>query len=241
MSDEPFERDTKLNIAQRLNTCMAEVEYIQREKKQGMQYSITSHDAVTAKVRPILQKHGVVYYPTDLRVSQNGNRTEAVFKVRFENIDARTDSLDVDTMGYGVDQQDKGPGKAISYGVKYALLKALGLETGDDPDQVQDATANHKPDLPQAGVKLAGPHTSKTALWNAYKKFDGELRSCGDIDQYEAFLATDDSRALLKQCERDAPGLLEGSDSLPPEFVPYEQLDQEMRAAFGQARYLNAG
>jgi hypothetical protein len=27
----------------------------------------------------------------------------------------------------------------MSYGVKYAMLKALGLETGDDPDLEQDA------------------------------------------------------------------------------------------------------
>jgi hypothetical protein len=110
-----------------------------------MQYSYVSHDAVTAKVRPILQGHGVVYYPRDLHVSQNGNRTEAVFIVRFENIDDRSDFIDVATFGYGVDNQDKGPGKAISYGVKYALLKVLGLETGDDPEEVQDDRANHVP------------------------------------------------------------------------------------------------
>ena len=54
--------------------------------------------------------------------------------IRFANIDAPSDFIDVPTFGYGVDQQDKGPGKAMSYAVKYALLKALGLETGDDAD-----------------------------------------------------------------------------------------------------------
>ena len=109
-----------------------------------MKYSIVSHDAVTAKVRPVLQKHGVVYYPRDMHVEQVGNRTQAVFIVRFENIDDRADYIDVATFGYGVDPQDKGPGKAMSYGVKYALLKVLGLETGDDPDVVQDAKADFK-------------------------------------------------------------------------------------------------
>jgi hypothetical protein len=127
-----------LNIAQRIAAVMGEVDYVQKERKQGMNYSIVSHDAVTAKVRPLLHKHGVIYYPRALTVSQNGNRTEAVFTVRFENIDDRTDFIDVETFGYGVDPQDKGPGKAMSYGVKYALLKVLGLETGDDPDTVQE-------------------------------------------------------------------------------------------------------
>jgi len=138
---------TKPNIAQRINAAMADVDYIQKEKKPGMNYSIVSHDAVTSKVRPILQKHGVVYYPRNMQVEQNGNRTQATFDVRFENIDDRSDFIDVATFGYGVDPQDKGPGKAMSYGVKYALLKVLGLETGDDPDEVQDAKADHKPEV----------------------------------------------------------------------------------------------
>lgn len=132
------------NIAQRLNAVMAEVDYVQKQpKKDGMQYSYVSHDTVTKLVRPILQAHGIVYYPRDLEVRQNGNRTEAMFTVRFENIDDRADYIDVATFGYGVDGQDKGPGKAMSYGVKYALLKALGLETGDDPEATQDNSADH--------------------------------------------------------------------------------------------------
>jgi hypothetical protein len=134
------------NIAQRLNAVMAEVDYVQKQpKKEGLQYSYVSHDAVTKLVRPILQAHGVLYYPRDLHVSQNGNRTEAVFVVRFENIDDRSDYIDVATFGYGVDGQDKGPGKAMSYGVKYALLKALGLETGDDPEKDQGPEADYRP------------------------------------------------------------------------------------------------
>lgn len=136
---------TKLNIAQRINAVMGEVDYIQKEEKEGMKYRIVSHDAVTAKVRPILQKHGVVYYPRNMTVENVGNRTQSYFDVRFENIDDRSDFIDVATFGYGVDGQDKGPGKAMSYGVKYALLKVLGLETGDDPDTVQDASADFKP------------------------------------------------------------------------------------------------
>jgi hypothetical protein len=161
----------KPNIAQRLNAVMAEVDYVQKEKKAGMNYSIVSHDKVTALVRPVLQRHGVVYYPRGLQVAQNGNRTEAVFAVRFENIDDRSDYIDVETIGYGVDAQDKGPGKAISYGVKYALLKALGMETGDDPDVDQGEGSNHRPTTgetpPAKRVPLAGPYTSKTAwaIW----------------------------------------------------------------------------
>ncbi len=47
-----------MNIHQRLAKAMEAVTYIQKEKKAGMRYSIVSHDAVTAKVRPaLLAKH----------------------------------------------------------------------------------------------------------------------------------------------------------------------------------------
>jgi len=236
----------KLNIAQRINAAMADVDYVQKEKKQGMNYSIVSHDAVTAKVRPILQKHGVVYYPRDMDVKQDGNRTSACFNVRFENIDDRADYIDVATFGYGVDPQDKGPGKAMSYGVKYALLKVMGMETGDDPDTVQDGRADYKPandandriNNPTPTPKkakaepLAGPYTSKTALWAAVRAFAHELHGCGDSDMLEAFLAVKESVALIKQCERDAPALLDGGDSLPEDYMPINRLIEKMRADF---------
>lgn len=126
------------NIYQRINAVQQEIDYIQKEKKQGMRYSIVSHDAVTAKVRPLMVKHGIVYYPVGFRMEQVGNRTQLMCQVVFQNIDDPTDCVSVDTAGFGIDDQDKGPGKAISYAVKYALLKVLGLESGDDPDEDQE-------------------------------------------------------------------------------------------------------
>lgn len=124
----------KLNVHQRLAAAMGEVTYVQKERKQGMNYPIVSHDVVTAKVRPALLKHGIVYYPVDLSHGHNGNRAEVKLTVRFVNIENPDDFFDVPSLGYGIDTQDKGPGKAISYAVKYALLKAMGLETGEDAD-----------------------------------------------------------------------------------------------------------
>lgn len=224
----------KPNIAQRINAAMGEVEYIQKEKKQGMNYSIVSHDAVTAKVRPILQKHGVVYYPRDMTVHQEGNRTQAIFSVRFENIDDRMDYIDVATFGYGVDTQDKGPGKAMSYGVKYALLKVLGMETGDDPDTVQDSRADFKPanDAPKKSTKLEGPITSQTGLKQAVHGADRNIRGCGDSAELDAYLQTAEFLALATQLKRDAPQYLEGGPDLPDEFEPLYHLVKRMRRDF---------
>lgn len=206
-AETKIKRDPKLNIAQRINAAMAEVDYIQKEKKAGMNYTIVSHDAVTAKVRPILQGHGVVYYPRDMVVRQDGNRTEAMFNVRFENVDDRTDFIDVATFGYGVDNQDKGPGKAISYGVKYALLKVLGLETGDDPDEVQDAKANHVPAKDAAPFPL-GPAKNKTSLKDLGRAFWKDVEACGDEDELTALIAS--SKPLIEQIKAALPSWWDG-------------------------------
>ena len=138
-----------MGIYKKLAAVMGEVDYIQKEKRSGMRYSIVSHDAVTAKVRPILVKHGVIYHPVEIQLDQDGNRTQALMKVRFIDVDDGS-FVDVATAGYGIDDQDKGPGKAISYAVKYALLKCLGLETGDEPDE--DQSTVHTPDIRVAGL-----------------------------------------------------------------------------------------
>lgn len=155
------------NIHQRLAAAMGKVSYIQKDElKSGMKYRVVTHDKVTALVRPALLDAGVVYYPHEIKHEQVGNRTEVSMVVRFANIDDPKDFIDVPSLGYGIDSQDKGPGKAISYCVKYALLKALGLETGDDPDM--DQTTEHK--------MLAPDGTEVLTL-------DDALKTCADAIQ----------------------------------------------------------
>lgn len=167
--------DTPKNVHQRLAAAMAEVDYIQKERKQGMNYTIVSHDAVTAKVRPVLLKNGIVYYPVRCEHLHNGNRAECSLTVRFVNVDEPSDFFDVPTFGYGIDTQDKGPGKAMSYAVKYALLKALGLETGDDPD-TDDADYSPK-DVHQPAPKKPSAAEMKRGL----EEIERELLDCETI------------------------------------------------------------
>ena len=154
---------TKLNIHQRLAQAMKAVSYIQKDRKPGMNYTIVSHDAVTAKVRPALLEAGIVYYPVRCDHQHSGNRAECSMTVRFVNIDAPEDFFDVPTFGYGIDPQDKGPGKAMSYAVKYALLKALGLETGDDPDTESVDYQRADPHVPEPSP-LPDPSAVKAQL-----------------------------------------------------------------------------
>lgn len=129
-------KEVKLNIYQRLHAVMKDVEYIRKEdKKVNNQYTFVSHDAVTGKCRKAFVDHGVLVVPTVQQNVQNGNRTETTILVEFVNIDNPDDKVLTTSIGYGIDNQDKGVGKAYSYAYKNALLKVLALETGDDPER----------------------------------------------------------------------------------------------------------
>lgn len=62
----------------------------------------------------------------------------------------------VQTVGFGADSGDKGPYKAMTGGLKYALLHAVGLATDDDPE---DARVEAVPAAP-AEPRRVGPQAA---------------------------------------------------------------------------------
>lgn len=141
--DARFTRE--MNLAQRMHLMMTRLDYIQKTKPQApeaggkaLKYSIVTHDVVTAEVRAHAVACGVIITPSDVQLQIAGNMAIVQMVVEFRSIDDASDVIVVGTCGNGIDTGDKGPGKAMSYAFKYALLKGLMLETGDDPDTDQD-------------------------------------------------------------------------------------------------------
>ena len=114
--------------------------------------------------------------------------------VRFVNVDDRDDYIDVATAGYGIDDRTRGRARRSSYAVKYALLKCLGLETGDDPDEDQHSTfKDDAREFPQGGFGAghdAAPPKSSAELkrrvqWE--EEFKRELAECMSLPMLEKF------------------------------------------------------
>jgi hypothetical protein len=127
---------SELNIHQRILAIMGEIDYIQKtDKKVNNQYTFVTHDAVTKALHPLFVKHGIVAIPRVTGWKQDGNRTEVNMEVDFVNVSKPEDKVIVPCFGFGIDAQDKGVGKAVSYATKYAMLKLFMLETGDDPER----------------------------------------------------------------------------------------------------------
>ena len=138
----PVEQRGQLSLVEKIHRVMEEVRYVQKMAKgergaEGLPYSFVSHDAVVRVIRPALVRWGIAMLPRVVKHEQlagTSNTTVCDVEFTFVNVDRPDDRLAVPSFGYGVDKQDKGPGKAMSYAKKYALLQLFVLETGDDPE-----------------------------------------------------------------------------------------------------------
>ena len=68
--------------------------------------------------------------------------------------------------------------------------------------------------------KLEGPHSSMSALKGAIKGFVTQLEDLGDVDEFDAWMATEEVVALERQALTYLPNWWETGDGLPAEFVP---------------------
>ena len=145
-----------LNIFQRLALITDELQTVGKnlvvQQTKNSSYRAVSERDILDAVKPLEAKHGVYSYPVRRTIlesnmlesvsSYNGQETkkttfmtriETVY--RFVNVDAPTDWVETTTFAEGIDSQDKGSGKAMTYSDKYALMKMYKISTGDDPDQ----------------------------------------------------------------------------------------------------------
>lgn len=153
------------NIFKRLSQITSEITAVAKNLNVGWgksSYKAVGEADVLAAVKPIESKNGVYSYPYSREIIESavlasakadGTESKQQFLrlktvYRFVNVDNPADYVDITTYGDGVDSQDKAPGKAMTYGDKYALLKAYKIITGDDPDQTASAPLNGKEQKP---------------------------------------------------------------------------------------------
>ena len=145
-----------MNIFQKINAVMKEIEYLTKDDKVefgNTKYKAISEEKVTTAVRNELVKQGVVIIPIEqqseikelIRTDKSVNMLTSVHvKYRIQNIEDPADYIEVESNGTGVDTQDKGVGKAMTYAYKYMLLRTFAIPTGEDPDKISSAETDDK-------------------------------------------------------------------------------------------------
>ena len=144
------------NIYQKINEVMKNIEYLTKDNKVEFgttKYKAISEEKVTTAVREQLVKNGIVIIPIKqesenkelIRTEKSVNMLTSVHvKYRIQNIDNVEDFIEVESNGTGVDTQDKGVGKAMTYAYKYMLLRTFAIPTGEDPDKISSAETDKK-------------------------------------------------------------------------------------------------
>ena len=137
------------NIYQRINAVMRDVTYVQKDKAVsggGANYKAVTHDQVISVIRASLCSHGIVIEPKQVSgefiTKRDLSATPPVkmalysadYEVYFVNIDNPEERTCVTVTAHANDNGDKAPGKAMTYGVKTAILKQFSLETGEDDE-----------------------------------------------------------------------------------------------------------
>lgn len=202
------------NIFQRMAAITAELQTVAKnlsvETGKGKSYKAVSERDVIDAVKPLEQKHGVYSYPASREVLEaqtleseseyNGkvtkkttffSRIKTVY--RFVNVDNPAEYIDTVTFAEGIDPQDKGSGKAMTYGDKYALMKAYKISTGDDPDQ----TASDETRYSKAETRHVCTGCGKEIT--ATRTRSGDMWAAGDIAAYSTRRY---GRVLCPECQK---------------------------------------
>lgn len=203
----------QLNIYQKLLKITSEIEKVAKNLAVGVgknSYKATGEADVLSAVKPLEEKYGVYSYPFDREIIEsgtiesagyNGEVKKSLFErikvtYRFINVDKPDEFIDVISIGDGIDSQDKGPGKAMTYADKYALMKAYKIITGDDPDQ------NKSEDLKNA--ETIKPLATTDTLEKALKVGVDLVRLAKYLKKDESQLTDEEVKQATKQKEERA-------------------------------------
>ena len=139
---------------------MSKVGYVQKEKKQGLNYSFASEKALIEALRPEMVAAGIYMHVSEMRnvetktyETKGGslmNHTLVTAVIRFTHTPSNSSIASL-AIGEGADTGDKSANKAMTAAYKYALRQTFCIETGDDPDNTPSDTQT------RAAPKKDGP------------------------------------------------------------------------------------
>ena len=166
----------ELNIFQRMAGITAELQTVAKnltvQQTKNSSYKAVSERDILDAVKPLEAKYGVYSYPVSREVLEsnmlesestyNGTPTKKTTFMtriktvyRFVNIEKPEEYIETVTFAEGMDTQDKGSGKAMTYSDKYALMKGYKISTGEDPDQTASEDNHYRRAVPNNNANVA--------------------------------------------------------------------------------------
>lgn len=196
---------SELNIYQRINEVRKKVEYVQKQKSVstgGGSYKAITHDEITGIIRAHLVEFGIVFVPSlkASSVAQTTNkdgttsnviRYSATYEFKVVNVDKPDDCFLMEVEAHANDNQDKAPGKALSYAKKYAALKLFEIETGED----EESRFKEKDPFPvHEWIEKFNGAENMNQLADFYKLACEAAKESGDNDALKSIIKSKDAR-----------------------------------------------
>ena len=172
----------KLNLYQKISEVMKEVSYLQKDdaiKFGTTSYKAISEEKVTSTIREQLVKVGLVILPIEQEHFKVDNLTTVNVKYKIVNVE-NGEFIEVVSSGTGVDTQDKGVGKAMTYAYKYMLLRTFAIPTGEDPDKTSSAELDEKLNKETKKEPSKDDTKVKLEIIEKYKQIHGDEKGVAD-------------------------------------------------------------
>jgi hypothetical protein len=143
--------ETKLNLHQKLIEVRKSCPYLQKENS-GYQFKYVSSSQVILALKAQMDTQGILLTQevTEVKVGDHQTKkgdheyfTEVWVKYTWINAEDPKQKLELTGYGQGLDNGEKGVGKAMTYAEKYFFLKQFNIPTDkDDPDANQTKPNN---------------------------------------------------------------------------------------------------
>ena len=197
------------------------------KSENGNNFRAISESAILEVLTPILIEYEWFYEvrvkKSDLQIREafgsKGRKLQFIATVEvavvFHNCLFPEEMVGTESVGMGIDDNDKAMGKAYTYAVKYALLKLFRLRYGDDADfEASKPLYLEKPKEEKKSTEEK-PESKKTA---AKKK--KEEKNSSEIPMSEA--QRDYILGLMKKCKVEEKQIIEkfGVEPSIDKFVP---------------------
>lgn len=180
-----------MSIYKKLHAVMCETKSLERDKEVGYgrnAYKAISEATVLNEIKPLFKKHGLIIFPIEVQandhvdnfLTKDGEASRLMTQVlpKWKIVDIDTGEFEIiASIGNGVDTQDKGSGKAMTYSLKVALQKTFMMFSGEDTDNEHSDVITEKQTMP-ADPKL------KNQLVDAFNAMD-ETRQKAALNHYK--------------------------------------------------------
>lgn len=154
----------EMNIFEKMLNITNEIANVNKNLTVGegkSSYKAVGEADILKAVKELEFKYRVYSYPANREVIEStmytttnnyGEKNNIFSRIkttyRFVNIDKPDEYIETITFAEGIDTQDKGSGKAMTYSDKYALMKSYKIITGEDPDQNPSEASYKKKQTP---------------------------------------------------------------------------------------------